>query len=313
MKTKLSPLIVGAMLLLMLPQPILADSQIGVLRHFVTVPVAGLSAEGVANRGDRFYVSTFGFAAGDGRIFVFDKGGALTQTLVLPGLPIIGQAAIFKDSLFVVACAPFTSGRGAAVVKIDLKKGVVNTAFATDPTGCLNGLTMDGKGNIYAANFAGWIDKVTQSGAITLKWASGGLLTPVTTGGFTIGPNDIKFKEDQNALYTTSTFTNTVVKIQINDDGSVGLMTAFATVPTPDGLVFDKKGNLYVTSPFTDKIYLVTPDGSVSPMTFTGTEKLDAPSAVILHGNDLYITNLNLGSTYASGYVSVVTLRFPKD
>src|SRR5690349_23947336 len=128
------------MLLLVLPQPILADNQVGVLRHFVTVPVAGLSAEGIAARGNHFYVSTIGGTAADGSIFVFDKKGALTQTITLPGLPIVGQAAFFRDSLFVVACHPFTSG-GGAVVKVDLKTGAVNPTFATDST-CPNGLTM---------------------------------------------------------------------------------------------------------------------------------------------------------------------------
>lgn len=292
--------------MLMLPQPILADNRVGVLRHFITVPAAGLSAEGVANKGDSFYVSTIGFGAADGRIFVFDNKGTLMQTFTLPGLPIVGQAAFFKDSLFVVACSPdLASG---AVVKIDLKTGVVNPTFALVPTGCPNGLTMDDHGNMFIANFAGSIDEVTQGGVMSL-FATGGLLTSGTVGTFTIGPNDIKYNEDQNALYTTNTGTSTVVKIQINDDGSAGAITAYASVPTPDGLVFDKHGNLFVTSPFTNSIYLVTPDGTVSPMTFTGTERLDAPSAVIFHGNNLYITNLNLASTYPSGYVSVVALK----
>lgn len=309
MKRTLSLLITAAMLLLMLPQPVLADNQAGVLRHFVTVPVAGLSAEGIANKGDSFFVSAIGFTATHGSIFVFDKKGTLTQTFTLPGLPIVGQAAVFKDSLFVVACSGTLSG--GAVVKIDLKTGLVNPGFSLVPTGCPNGLTMDDHGNIFIANFGGSIDKVTQTGAMSL-FASGGLLTPGKLGTFTIGPNDITYNEDQNALYTTNTGTSTVVKIQIKDDGTAGAITAYAKVPTPDGLVF-KEGNLYVTSPFTKSIFLVTPDGSVSPMVFSGTENLDGPSAVIFKGNTLYITNLNMASTYPSGYVSAVVLKSPGD
>ena len=294
--------------MLAVPQPIFANNQVGVLRHFVTVPVAGLSSEGVANRGGSYFVSTIGFAATEGRIFVFDKKGDLIQTFTLPGLPIVGQAVFYKDSLFVVACSPGLAG--GAVVRIDLNTGVVNQRFAADPT-CPNGLTIDGHGNLYVANFAGAVDKVTQSGTVTLNWASGGLLIVGSLGGFIIGPNDITYNKDQNALYTTDTFTNTVVKIQIQDDGSAGVMTAYAKVPTPDGLVFDSKGNLYVASPFTNAIYLVTSQSTVSPMAFTGSETLDGPSALVFHGNDLYITNLNLASTYSSGYLSIVTLNFP--
>src|SRR5260370_30319998 len=170
-------LIASAMVLLMLPQPVLAHGQVGVLSHFVTLPVAGLSAEGVANKGDSFYVSAIGFTATDGRIFVFDEKGGLTQTFTLPGLPIVGQAAIFKDSLFVVACAGIASG--GAVVKIDLETGLVNPTFSLVPTGGPNGLTMDDDGNIFIAHFPRSIDKVTQSGAMA-PFASVGLLTPGT-------------------------------------------------------------------------------------------------------------------------------------
>ena len=88
-------------------------------------------------------------------------------------------------------------------------------------------------------------------------------------------------------------------------------MSAYASIPTPDGLVFDQRGNLYVTSPFTSKIYLVTRDGSVSTMTFTGTVTLDGPTAAIFHDGEMYITNSNSAKTHASGFVLVVTIDSP--
>lgn len=310
MKRTLSLLIAGAMLLFMMPQAVLADNQVGVLSNFVTAPVAGLSAEGVVSQGQTYYVSTIGFTAANGTIFVFDSKGDLTGSYNLPGLPVVGQATIYTDDLFVVACTATMTG--GAVVKIDLTTGAVNTNFAPIPSGCPNGLTSDVHGNLYAANFAGSIDKVTQSGQVTLNWATGGLLTPGNLMGFIIGPNDIIYNPGQNALYTTNTGTNTVVKIQINADGSAGAMSAYATVSGPDGLAFDAHGDLYVASPFANTVFLVSPGGSsVTAMTFTGTETLDGPSAVILHGNDMYITNLNLALSHSSGYVAVAPVRFP--
>jgi len=313
MRRTLSLLIAGAMLLLMMPQAVLADNdQVGVLNNFVTVPVAGLSAEGVVSQGHTFYVSTIGFTATDGTIFVVDNKGDVKGSFTLSGLPVVGQAVIYRDDLFVVACSGTLST--GAVVKIDLRTSAVDTGFATIPTGCPNGLTSDVHGTLYVADFAGSIDKVTQSGQVTLNWASGGLLTPGTTGGFTIGPNDIMYNHRENALYTTNTGTNTVVKIEINHDGSAGAVTAYASVPGPDGLVFDSHGNLYVASPFSNEIFIVSPGGSsVTPMTFTGTETLDGPSAVILHGDQMYITNLNLAVSHSSGYVSVVQIGSPED
>lgn len=316
MKARLPVLVTALMVLVMLPQPALGGTQTGVLDHFTTVPVPGLAAEGVVEAGHTFYVSTINFAPGatDGSIFAFNGKGELVQTLTLPGLPIVGQAAVYKGSLFVVACSGLASG--GAVVKIQLKTGSVETAFAPIPTGCPNGLTMDRHGNIYVADFAGAIDKVTQSGKVTFDWATGALLAAGASG---IGPNDITYNHKMNAVFTTNTGLNAVVEIPINRDGSAGTTTVYATVPGPDGLVFDQKGDLYVASPFTNTIFLVTPDGSLSPMSFTGTEALYSPSAVILHGDTLYITNLDVSfsspappAPYPSGYVSAVRVHPPE-
>lgn len=297
-----------AVLLLALPAPVLAHNQPGVLRNYVTVPLAGLSAEGIANQGGHYFVSTIGFTAANGNVFEYNNQGSLLHTFTLPGLPIVGQGAIYHHDLFIVACSPALSS--GAVVKINLKTNTVDTTFATIPTGCPNGLASDAHGNLYVADFAGSIDKVTQSGAVTLDWATGGLLTPGTIGTFTIGPNDMIYSQKQNALFTTNTGTNTVVEIKVNHDGSAGAISAYATVSGPDGLAFDRQGNLYVASPFTDNIYVVSPGGtSVTAMTFTGSLTLDGPTALIFHGHDMYITNMNAAGTHASGFVLVVTLQ----
>jgi hypothetical protein len=284
-------------------------NQVGVLSNFVTNPVTGLTAEGILNKGQTFYVSTIGLTATNGTIFAFDGKGDLTDSYTLAGLPVVGQATIYGDDLFVVACsATLSSG---AVVKIDLTTGAVNTAFAVIPVGCPNGLTMDAHGNFLVADFAGSIYKVTQSGLVSL-WATGGLLTAASLDGFMIGPNTLAYNQQQNALYVTNTGSNTVVEIPIDQNGSAGAMSAYATVPTPDGLEFDAHGDLYVASPFTNNVFVVSPGGSsVSPLNFTGTETLDTPSSVLLIGNTLYITNSNSGNSHSSGYVAVTTVRDP--
>ncbi|HEV2389862.1 MAG TPA: hypothetical protein VGS04_03970, partial [Nitrososphaerales archaeon] len=223
---KMLPLFVAVtMLLLALPQPISAASPTGALRPFIPAVPAG-SAEGIAVSGGLFYVSSIGFTSADGSIYVYNQAGTLVNTYTIPGLPIVGQEVISGNTLFVVACSATLSG--GAVVAIDLSTGVVNPAFSPVPTGCPNGLTMDKQGNLYAANFAGWIDKVTPSGALSL-FATGGALTPGNLMGFVIGPNDITYNPDQNALYTSNTGQNTIAKVQINGDGSAGAITVFST------------------------------------------------------------------------------------
>lgn len=306
MKKMLPVLVAVSMLLLAIPQPISAASQSGALRPFVPSLPAG-TAEGLAISGGLFYVSSIGFTSADGSIYVYNQAGTLVKTYTIPGLPIVGQEVISGNTLYVVACSATLSG--GAVASIDLNTGVVNTAFSLVPTGCPNGLTMDNHGNLFVADFAGSVDKVTPSGALSL-FATGGPLTPGNLMGFVIGPNDITYNGDQNALYTSNTGQNTVVKIQINGDGSAGAVSVFSTaVPGGDGVVFDR-ANLIVTSPFTNALYLVAADGSASPLVLDSTAtSLAGPTASAFLGSDLYITGM--GPTTGTGNVEVVTLSSP--
>jgi hypothetical protein len=306
MKKMLPLLVAVSMLLLAMPQPISAVSQAGALRPFVPSLPAG-TAEGLAISGGLFYVSSIGFTAADGSIYVYNQAGTLVKTYTIPGLPIVGQEVIRGDTLFVVACSATLSG--GAVVAIDLDTGLVNPAFSLVPSGCPNGLTMGDRGNMFVADFAGSIYEVTTSGALSL-FASGGPLTPGNLMGFVIGPNDMTYNRHQNALYTTNTGQNTVVKIQINRDGKAGAISVFSTgVPGGDGVVFDR-ANLIVTSPFTNAIYLVAPDGSASPLVLDSTTtSLAGPTASVFLGDDLYITSM--GVAPATGNVEVVTLSSP--
>jgi hypothetical protein len=306
MKKTLPLLVAAAMFMLVLPQPVFAGGQTGALRPFIPSLPAG-TAEGLAVSGGLFYVSSIAFTAADGSIYVYNQAATLVKTYTIPGLPVVGQEVISGNTLFVVACSATLSG--GAVVEIDLSTGVVNPAFAIVPTGCPNGLTMDDHGNLFAANFAGFIDKVTPSGALSL-FASGGPLTPGNLMGFVIGPNDITYNDGQNALYTTNTGQNTVVKVQINRDGTAGAITVFSTgVPGGDGIVFDR-ANLIVTSPFTNAVYLVAPDGSASPLVLDSTTtSLEAPTCTVLLGDDLYIAGM--GPSTGTGNVEVVTVSSP--
>jgi hypothetical protein len=295
-----------AMLLLALPQPISAVSQTGALRPFIPAVPAG-TAEGLAISGGLFYVSSIGFTSTNGSIYVYNQAGTLVKTYTIPGLPIVGQEVISGHTLFVVSCTGTLSS--GAVVAIDLNTGIVNTAFSLVPTGCPNGLTMGDRGNLFVADFAGSIYKVTPSGVLSL-FASGGPLTPGTINGFTIGPNDITYNAGQRALYTTNTGQNTVVKIQITRLGRAGAVSVFSTaVSGGDGVVFDN-ANLVVVSPFSNAIYLVAPDGSASQLVLDSTAtSLAAPTASVFLGSDLYITGM--GPSTGTGNVEVVTLSSP--
>jgi sugar lactone lactonase YvrE len=164
--------------------------------------------------------------------------------------------------------------------------------------------------------FAGTVSEVTPSGAVSL-FAAGPLLAPATlpppAPPFAAGPNDIALDKHGDALYVTNVGQGSVVKIVIQEDGSAGAITAFATgIPTPDGLTFDKRGDLYVASPFTNSIFFVTSAGRASPLSLdTSAETLNNPSNVAFLGHNLYITSL--GFSTSTGKISVAAVQSPGD
>ncbi len=298
-----------AALLLLSPLSAYADRQVGVLQHFADMP-AGLSAEGLAIDNGHFYVGAISFSGVDGTVVVLDRSGAVQTEYTVPGLPAVGQVAVDGNQLFAVACTAFAPTGTGAVVRLDLKSGSVTTV-ATEST-CPNGLAIDHKGDMFLTNiFAGTVAEVTPDGAVSV-FASGPLLAPaLIPAGFVIGPNDITLDKTETALYVTNIGQNTVVKVEVQKDGAAGAITDFAVgVPSPDGLAFDVKGNLYVASPFTNGIFVVAPDGSVSPLPLDTTqESLDNPSNVAFQGPQLYISNLSLDT--GTGKISVVTEQVP--
>jgi sugar lactone lactonase YvrE len=172
-------------------------------------------------------------------------------------------------------------------------------------------LAIDEEGNMFVTNIlAGTVAKVTPGGVVSV-FASGPLLAPaIVQPGLAAGPNDLTLGNEGTALYVTNIGQNTVVKIEINEDGTAGAITRFAGVPLPDGLAFDHKGNLYVTSPFTNGIFVVSRDGAVSPLQLDTThESLANPSNVAFQGHQLYITNLSF--TTGTGKISVVAVQSP--
>ena len=275
-----------------------------VLRHFVTLP-AGLGAEGLVIHNGQFYVGAFSFSASDGTILVYNRDGGLTQQFTLPGLPQVGQLVFTDDETLVAVAGNLGTGHGS-VVKIDLDSGKISTIASGFKLP--NGIVVDRNGNLFVTDLiAGTVSKVTLAGSVSL-FASGPLLAPapIPGAGLTLGTNDLTFDKKQSALYVTNVGQGTIVKITIGKDGNAGAITKFATVPTPDGIAFDKTGKLFVTSPFTNSVWSINKDGSAHKLSINTThESLNNPSNLAFHGRQLYITNLAIGGT---GTIAVVTI-----
>ena len=159
---------------------------------------------------------------------------------------------------------------------------------------------------------AGTVSKVAEDGAVSI-FASGPHLAPglVPQIGLALGPNDLAFDKKETALYVTNVGKGTVVKIQVREDGTAGAISDFTTVPTPDGIAFDVKSNLYVTSPFSNAVFLVSSNGSSQQVSFdTSHETLSNPTNLAFIGHKLYITS-GAFSLPGPARVSLVNVRFP--
>jgi sugar lactone lactonase YvrE len=276
-----------------------------VLRHFVTLPT-GLGAEGLVIHDGHFYVGTFSFTATDGTILVYDKDGSLTQRFTVTGLPQVGQLVFTGDETLVAVAGNLASGKGS-VVKVNVETGKITT-FASGFK-LPNGIVVDAHGNFFVTDLvAGSVSKITQDGTVSTL-ASGGLLAPapIPGAGLTLGSNDLVFNEKQTTLYVTNVGQNIVVKITIGKDGKADAITKFASIPGPDGIAFDNRGLLYVTSPFTNSVYAITSNGSTQKLSIdTTNEPFNNPSNLAFHGRQLYITNLAISGT---GSITVVTVQ----
>src|SRR5712692_2742505 len=282
---------------------------LGTLRRFVSLP-DGLSAEGLVIHQGHFYVGTFSFTAPDGTILVFDNRGTLTQRITVTGLPEVGQLVFADDETLFAVAGNLTAGKGS-VVRVNLESGIVTTVAAGFKLP--NGLAADEEGNLFVTDLlAGTVSKVTPNGTVSV-FASGPLLAPALLPqiGLTLGPNDLTFDRKTNALYVTNMGRGTVVKVEVRKDGTTGVITDFASVPTPDGVAFDVKGNLYVTSPFTNTVWVVGVDGSANKLSLDTTrESLSNPSNLAFLGPHLYITNLAL-TLPGPARISLAKVEFP--
>src|SRR5207245_9496420 len=88
-----------AVLLFVLPQPMTASKQVGVVRHVADLP-AGLFGEGLAASGDNLYVGTLSFSSPQEPILVFEEDGAPYGAFAVTRLHFAGNVAHNHEDFF---------------------------------------------------------------------------------------------------------------------------------------------------------------------------------------------------------------------
>jgi sugar lactone lactonase YvrE len=196
--------------------------------------------------------------------------------------------------------------------------GVIGSADGTGPAAQfsgIEGLTIDGAGNLYALD-TNAIRKITPAGVVTtlagVAGANGSAGSADGTGAAAqfFGPMGIAADGAGN-LYVTDTKNDTIRKVTPigivttlagtpDKNGSADGMGAAAQFSQPDGIACDSAGNLYVADFDNETVRKITPNGLVttivgqpgvigfSPGNLPGA--LTSPFGIALFGSTLYVT-----------------------
>lgn len=282
MRTKLFLSLAAALLTLGLtstptPAQLLGDSHV-----IATVPSPGFP-EGIATRGNRFYVSgpaAFGLPLGSATVYAYNiRTGALEATYPIAitnpfaGMSAASCAAFGPDGkLYVIE--PFVG-----VIRMNLDPGNGQSVYsAFTPTGpsLLNDLAFDDDGNLYVTDsFQAAIFRIPAGGGAPVMWFTDPRLAGDPFVPF--GVNGIRIDKNNKQIYVSVTAENgtldgVIYRLPLVASPTAADLQEFhrysfipglpPVLPGPDGIAFGKSGKLYVALASTSQISVLRPDGS---------------------------------------------------
>jgi sugar lactone lactonase YvrE len=200
------------------------------------------------------------YAGGEaGQIYRVGSDGKRVEEIASTGGFILG-VAISPDAKWLAVC----DLKKKCVWRLDLRSRTLSE-FASGADGqrfqIPNHLVFARDGTLY----------VTDSGAFRqvsgkiFRFASDGRGEIWHAGPFNFA-NGIALSPAGDAIFVVCTWVPGVERIAINADGSAGKRSVYVRIPKvlPDGLTFDRRGNLYITCYTPARIYKVTPQRKAS-------------------------------------------------
>jgi gluconolactonase len=143
----------------------------------------------------------------------------------------------------------------------------------------------DPSGNLYVSASGDWDGN---NGCI-YRVKPGGETEVISTGDLAFA-NGLAFDPDDTFLYVALSNLPGVVRFPIYADGTLGDAEHVIDLPrtVPDGLAFDAVGNLYITCYAPDRVYRLTPDGTLNILLEDWRHiDLCSPTNVAFYGADL--------------------------
>ena len=310
-------------------------------QRFATLPAGVRFPEGITanpSTGD-VYVGTFDFGPNPNKLLRFNKEGKLVAQRDFGGTPLLGLEFNPRDNKVYICnfgaskiqriAANFTAAtliEDVAVIPGTLDVGAPPNRLVDNPDGSQdeitfgnafpapNALVFDSAGNLYVSDsFQGAIFKIasahtcaTPCSVTTVK--HDGLLA---TAGFPpFGANGLALNGDETKLFVANTGDDRILRMEL----PAGPLEVFAeSINGADGIAFDGKGRLLVAANQADEDVMISnevgspgrviaklgdflgirEDGSVRGLLF--------PASLVIVGDDLFVTNLALPLTAATG------------
>jgi Tol biopolymer transport system component/sugar lactone lactonase YvrE len=266
------------------PARALGDSQV-----IAQVPLPGFP-EGIATRGNRFYVSGPADPGPLGSAFVhaYDiRTGDLEATYPIT----ITNSSAETSAALCAAFGPdgklYVIEPFVGVIRMNLdssnKQSVYSAFTPTDPS-LLNDLVFDNDGNLYVTNsFQATIFRVPPGGGTPVVWFTDPRLEGDPFVPF--GVNGIRIDKNNEKLYVSVTAENgtldgVIYRLPLVDSPTAADLEEFyryrgpgmpvLPVPGPDGIAFGESGKLYVALAGTSQISVLRPDGTEEEARYLG-------------------------------------------
>jgi hypothetical protein len=221
----------------------------------------------------------------DGKVRILAQLPRSGQCAIFPGPATLGIARAHDGTLFVVEC----SG-GASTGVWRLRDGSAPVQIAElSPGGLPNGMALDERsGELFVADSnLGEVWRVPTRGGAPSVWAAGPLLRKVSFAG----ANGLAL--NNGALWVGNLDQGVIVRIPIRGDGTAGAIQTEVSGLSgglDDFSVIGPEDTIVAALNVANQVVLVKP-GAAPRVLLTAADGLSTPTAVRVHGDDLYVTS----------------------
>ncbi|MGH7494436.1 MAG: SMP-30/gluconolactonase/LRE family protein [bacterium] len=160
-----------------------------------------------------------------------------------------------------------------------------------------NDLTFDGNGSLYFTDPKSYSREVLDGRVFCVRAQDKTIIQLADSLGF---PNGIAFSNDGKQLYVCESAFERILRFDVQAEGRLRNKQVFVELPggDPDGIDFDREGNLYAAHFGGGAVYVIAPDGSIRQKIPAPGKK---PTNIEFGGDDLktlFLTEVETSALY---------------